>query len=184
MRKIASADVCVVALGWNTPYPEEVYGCFPSKIVDYLAASRPILAIVPAMSFVDELVEDSGCGVAVNSRDVASIRAGLDQLRSPTARARMIERGRALSEQLQSDDWMKTLLQRLVIGVRPGEVPDRLCYRLPEPVPSPEPVRSPELAQSPDPRQTPEEDSTPYSPSSDAPTTGQEEPDPRVAVQA
>ena len=59
---------------------------------------RPrLMAMVPAMSFVDELVEESGCGVAVNSRDAASIRAGLDELRSPTARARMIAGGRALA---------------------------------------------------------------------------------------
>ena len=139
---------------------------------------RPrLMAMVPAMSFVDELVEESGCGVAVNARDVASIRAGLDELRSPTARARMIARGRALSEQLQSDDWMRTLLQRLVVGVRPGEVPHRFHYRSPEPVPSPEPARSPDRGQ------TREEDSAPTPPSSDPRTADQDEPDLRVVVE-
>jgi len=123
MEQIEQADVCVVALGWNTPYPKEVFGCFPSKIVDYLAVGRPILAVVPAMSFVDRLIHDSRCGVTVNARDVFSIRAGLDKLRNPEARAEMIANGQALAKQLRSEDWMQQLLQRLVLGVQPGESP-------------------------------------------------------------
>jgi len=69
MNKLETADVFVVLLGEGVGCHDEVMGCFPSKIIDYLERRRPILAIVPAGSFVDRFVTQAGCGA---SRALAS----------------------------------------------------------------------------------------------------------------
>jgi glycosyltransferase involved in cell wall biosynthesis len=116
MARIVEADAAIVALGWDTPYPEEIAGCFPSKIVDYLAVGRPILAIVPRGCFVDRLIRESGCGVVVNSRREADIHAALDQLRDPVVRDECAARARALAQQLQPDQWRKSLIWQVLAG--------------------------------------------------------------------
>ena len=113
---LPDADVFVVVLGQDTPCPEEVMGCFPSKLIDYLSVGRPILAIVPAGSFVDRLVATSGCGVVVRQHDKDSIRQAVAQMRDPGMRAAMIDAGQRLLRELDSRIWMPRLLERLRLG--------------------------------------------------------------------
>ena len=91
-------------------------GCFPSKLIDYLSVGRPILAIVPAGSFVDRLVATSGCGVVVRQHDKDSIRQAVAQMRDPGMRAAMIDAGQRLLRELDSRIWMPRLLERLRLG--------------------------------------------------------------------
>ena len=84
-----NADVCVLVLGHDTPYPEEVHGCFPSKIVDYLAAARPILAVVPPGCFVDRFIRETGAGIVVNTLEFADIRRAIVRLRDAGLRERL-----------------------------------------------------------------------------------------------
>ena len=113
MRK---SDVLVVALGFDTPYPLEIHGCFPSKLADYLAVGRPILAVVPPDCFVDQLVRESGCGVVATSLAPQIIVQAIDALRDPQARRRMAQAARGLSAQFDPHRLAQLLCQRLAQG--------------------------------------------------------------------
>lgn len=110
---IRSADAGVVALGWRTPYPEEIRVCFPSKIIDYLSAERPILAVVPRGCFVDRFVRETGCGVCANDPTRDSIRAACRELQDPAKRARFSKRACAAARTLRPADWMRRLEEEL-----------------------------------------------------------------------
>jgi glycosyltransferase involved in cell wall biosynthesis len=128
VNELENADVFVVLLGKNTPCPEETHGCFPSKIVEYLAYGRPILAVVPKGCFVDRLISASGCGITVTNHDRDSIRNAIDRLRDPKTRSHMGEAARRLADDLRSDVWMPRLMDRLrTSGDRslPSTVPNR-----------------------------------------------------------
>ncbi len=113
---LAAADVCVVALGFATPYPQEVQGCFPSKLVDYLAAGRPILAVVPEGSFVARFVRERGCGLVVTSRDPAAICAALEELCRPARRAELAVAALRAAATLDADTWFAELRRHLAFG--------------------------------------------------------------------
>ena len=82
------ADVLFLPLGINSIYPLELQSCLPSKLLDYLAAAKPLLAVVPPGCYVAELVERYGFGTAVTTTDPAAIRAAVEGLRSRASRAR------------------------------------------------------------------------------------------------
>jgi glycosyltransferase involved in cell wall biosynthesis len=55
-------------------------GVLSGKVFEYLAAGRPILAVVPPDGAAAELVRETGAGVVVAPDDVAAIRAALEDL--------------------------------------------------------------------------------------------------------
>jgi glycosyltransferase involved in cell wall biosynthesis len=55
-------------------------GVLSGKVFEYLAAERPILAVVPPEGAAAELIRETGAGVVVAPDDVAGIRAALEQL--------------------------------------------------------------------------------------------------------
>jgi glycosyltransferase involved in cell wall biosynthesis len=116
MENLQEADVFLVALGSRTPYPLEIHGCFPSKITDYLAVGRPILAVVPPGCFVDRFIRETGCGLVVNSLNPTSLREAIERLRDPQLREQMAAAGRRVTEQIEPDYWFSLLRQRLVFG--------------------------------------------------------------------
>lgn len=133
---LRQADVGVVALGWNTPYPEEIRCCFPSKIVDYLALGLPIFAVVPAGCFVDRLIRASGCGVVVSKLERGAIAAALEELRAPERRARCRAASLCLANELNAAYWMSELSLRL--SHTPGSVrPSRPFPPVSSPAPAP-----------------------------------------------
>lgn len=111
--RLSDCDLLAVVLGRDTPYPAEIRGCFPSKIVDYLAVGRPILAIVPPGSFVERLIRESGCGVAVTSYRRADINNAIDRLLNPFVRQDMARRAVRLGFELSPSRWMNLLCERL-----------------------------------------------------------------------
>jgi hypothetical protein len=124
--RLREADVLVVALAADAPYPRETQGCFPSKIVDYLAIGRPILAVAPAGSFVDRLVTETACGLSVTSYDPADIAGAVDMLRDPEIRQGMAEAARDLADHLSPRQWINLLGKRLAYlhADVPGEEED------------------------------------------------------------
>jgi glycosyltransferase involved in cell wall biosynthesis len=52
-------------------------GVLSGKVFEYLAAARPILAVVPPAGAAAELIRDTGAGVVVAPDDVAAIRDAL-----------------------------------------------------------------------------------------------------------
>lgn len=116
LLEVARADVCVVALDFASPYPDEVRGCFPSRIVDYLRYGKPILAIVPHGCFVDRLIRESGCGEAVNECSASAIQAAISRLKSSGHRATLASNARRLAPKLSSEQWCGALVDYLVGG--------------------------------------------------------------------
>ena len=55
-------------------------GVLSGKVFEYLAAERPILAVVPPDGAAAELVRRTGAGVVVPTEDPGAIRAGLQEL--------------------------------------------------------------------------------------------------------
>jgi glycosyltransferase involved in cell wall biosynthesis len=55
-------------------------GVLSGKVFEYLAAGRPILAVVPPDGAAAELVRETGAGVVVAPDDVAGIRAAIEDL--------------------------------------------------------------------------------------------------------
>ncbi|NOT01497.1 MAG: hypothetical protein HOP29_12810 [Phycisphaerales bacterium] len=131
MRELNSADVGVVLLGDDGRHRDEIMGCFPSKLIDYVSIGLPVLAIVPAGSFVDRLVTNSGCGVVVRRTDAASIRSAIARMRDAGRRNRMARAATDLARRLRNASWMPKLLERLwagaplpTTGPTPGAAPD------------------------------------------------------------
>ncbi len=116
MKGLCEADVCVVALGENTPYPEEVRGCFPSKLVDYLAAGKPVLAIVPQGSYVDRMVREGGIGLSVAPHDQQSLSDALDNMADDSSRQTWSENAKTLARQLEPQLWYNLMLRKLIVG--------------------------------------------------------------------
>lgn len=112
-KALLRADVCVAALGWDTPYPEEVAGCFPSKIVEYVALGKPLLCVVPAGCFVDRLVKKEGIGVCVNAPVRERFRAAFAYLADPANRRACRRAALGLADRLDAARWFPQLLSWL-----------------------------------------------------------------------
>src|SRR5205085_4726191 len=55
-------------------------GVLSGKVFEYLAAERPILAVVPPDGAAARLIRETGAGVVVAPEDVAGMRAALEGL--------------------------------------------------------------------------------------------------------
>src|SRR6266536_2665740 len=55
-------------------------GVLSGKVFEYLAAERPVLAVVPPDGAAAELIEETGAGVVAAPDDVAALRGALEQL--------------------------------------------------------------------------------------------------------
>lgn len=73
---VAASDVCLVTQQKSV---SEV--AFPSKIVTYLAAARPIIASVNPESEVAQVTRDSGAGKVVPAEDAEALLAAVRELR-------------------------------------------------------------------------------------------------------
>lgn len=86
-----AADVLFLPLGIDSPYPLEVQSCLPSKLLDYFASGRPVLAVVPPGCYAGELIEEAEAGIVVTTVAPGPIRAAVDRLRDPALRCRLGE---------------------------------------------------------------------------------------------
>jgi glycosyltransferase involved in cell wall biosynthesis len=80
-------------------------GVLSGKVFEYLAAERPILAVVPPDGAAAELIRETGAGVVVAPDDVGGIRAGLAELESSW-------RAGKLNGTPLSDEWRQRLSRR------------------------------------------------------------------------
>jgi len=64
-------------------------GVLSGKVFEYLAAERPILAVVPPDGAAAKLIEETGAGVVVPSDDEDAIAAGLVELHGRWARGEL-----------------------------------------------------------------------------------------------
>jgi colanic acid biosynthesis glycosyl transferase WcaI len=91
---LASADVLLVVLESNASRYS-----VPSKVLNYLCAGRPVLALLPPDNAVAQMVEAAEAGLVVAPGDAAAASAALSSLlASPVARAAMGTAARRYAE--------------------------------------------------------------------------------------
>jgi len=78
---LAASGVCLVTQQQSV---SEV--AFPSKIVTYLAAGRPVVASVNPDCEVARITRESGAGAVVNAENPAALLAAIRELRSSDLR--------------------------------------------------------------------------------------------------
>lgn len=67
------ADILFLPLAFNSIYPEIIRTSSPSKMGEYLACGRPILAHAPADSFISKYFKKNNCGIVVDSNDIGQL---------------------------------------------------------------------------------------------------------------
>jgi glycosyltransferase involved in cell wall biosynthesis len=68
------ADILFLPLGFETPIGEVIRTSAPGKLAEYLASGRPVLAHVPADSFVAYYLEKKQCGLIAGRNDPDDLR--------------------------------------------------------------------------------------------------------------
>lgn len=76
-REQQLADALFLPLAFNSPIQEVLRTSAPMKMAEYLASGRPILAHVPADTFVARLLRQHRAGVLVDKPDINSITDAL-----------------------------------------------------------------------------------------------------------
>jgi colanic acid biosynthesis glycosyl transferase WcaI len=96
----ASSDVSVLTMKRH-----QASSSIPSKVLGYMAASRPVVASVDQGSDIEALINDAGCGIVVNAEDTDAIADAIRDLKSDRQRAlRLGANGRQfLEDNLQRD---------------------------------------------------------------------------------
>lgn len=94
--RLARADLLVLALSFEAPYPTVIQTATPARLPEYLASGVPLLVHAPAGSHAAEYVRRSEFGAVVDRPDTAAIVAAIEAVRDdPTAARRRAERARA-----------------------------------------------------------------------------------------
>jgi putative colanic acid biosynthesis glycosyltransferase WcaI len=93
-RVLASADVLIAVLE-----PDAGRYSVPSKVLNYLCAARPILAVIPAENDVATILRSSGAGIAVDpGKHQHAIAELMILLAQPDTRIRLGTAGRQYAE--------------------------------------------------------------------------------------
>ena len=82
-----SSDILFLPLSFNYSCKEEILTAFPTKLLEYLAAARPILAVVPKGSFVEKLITHYEVGIVVNELSEEKIALAIEELKDEKKRA-------------------------------------------------------------------------------------------------
>jgi len=81
-----SADVLFLPLSFNQSLLEEVQCAFPVKILEYLAARKPVLALVPKGCYVEEFIRKHNVGIVVTELSEQKIADAVNELRNEKKR--------------------------------------------------------------------------------------------------
>jgi glycosyltransferase involved in cell wall biosynthesis len=89
------ADALFLPLSFDSVHPSVVRTAFPTKLVEYLAAGRPILVHAPQDSFVSKYAQGNGFALVVNSADHKVLRDAVQRLvADEELRYRLVENAR------------------------------------------------------------------------------------------
>ncbi len=73
----------LVTVDWpdeSVVHPDELFTIFPTKIPEYLAAGRPILAHCPEEYPFARFIRERGCGIVVSERSVDALTGAVERL--------------------------------------------------------------------------------------------------------
>jgi glycosyltransferase involved in cell wall biosynthesis len=79
--RLAKADLLVLGLSFDSPWPEVIRTATPARLPEYLAAGVPLLVHAPAGSHVAEYVRRGELGAVVDSPDVEAVAAAISAAR-------------------------------------------------------------------------------------------------------
>jgi glycosyltransferase involved in cell wall biosynthesis len=86
------ADVLFMGFSFDSEVPVVIRTSAPGKLGDYLASGRPILALVPADSFLAQYLRDHRCGLVVDQDDPDLLAVALGRLlHEPGLAATLVE---------------------------------------------------------------------------------------------
>lgn len=74
------SDILFLPLAFESPIPELIRTSAPGKLGEYLASGRPILAHVPANSFVADYLKKNQCGLVASVNDPSSLKSHILKL--------------------------------------------------------------------------------------------------------
>ncbi|MBI5574851.1 MAG: glycosyltransferase [Deltaproteobacteria bacterium] len=77
---LRQADILFLPLAFRSPIQEVIRTSAPGKMGEYLSVGRPILAHVPADSFVSWYFRENGCGLVADRDDSELLASSIDQL--------------------------------------------------------------------------------------------------------
>ena len=100
---LSAASFLYLPLGFDTGIPEVIRTASPAKLGDYLRSGRPILAHVPADSFVAHFCRQYGCALVVDKPDADALAGAARALaRGGPDVARMVANAQAVGEQFRA----------------------------------------------------------------------------------
>ncbi len=118
------SDILFLPLAFETPIPEIIRTSAPGKLGEYLASGRPVLAHVPANSFVAHYLEKNQCGQVASENDPASLKNHILKLINDEGYCRdMTHRARQMAKldfdpQIASEKLVKFLSRNLNKNLR------------------------------------------------------------------
>jgi glycosyltransferase involved in cell wall biosynthesis len=115
-----NGDILFLPLAFESPIPEIIRTSAPGKLGEYLASGRPVLAHVPANSFVAHYLEENQCGLVASQNDPSSLKDQILKLINDDGFCRMITHHARQRAQLDFDPQVagEKLIDFLSTGVR------------------------------------------------------------------
>lgn len=81
-----NADVLFLPLSLKSRFADEIKCAFPCKVLEYLAAGKPILAVVPKESFMADFIKEHEVGIVVTEASPEKIRDAIEEFRDEEKR--------------------------------------------------------------------------------------------------
>lgn len=84
------ATVLFLPLSWRTKSPEVIATATPGKLVDYLAAGRPILIHAPPYAYVCQYAKENQFALVVDKEDITKLQEAVRKLVLDVSYSRML----------------------------------------------------------------------------------------------
>jgi glycosyltransferase involved in cell wall biosynthesis len=109
-----NADILFLPLSPNYLSTEEIQCAFPVKSLEYLAAGKPILAIVPKGCFMESFIKKHKAGIVVTELDEEKVIMAIQQLENRDIREKLGANSLAASLEYDAETQSKKLLKLLI----------------------------------------------------------------------
>ncbi len=128
ISKLAEADVLLLPHGFTDSFAEEeTRTIFPTKIIEYLLAGRPIVAVLPQETFLADFLKHYDCAVVVTKPDPVALTEAIRRVQTDKALAEHLVRN-ALNAVQQfyaptvANELREGILHHLNVGLKSKQV--------------------------------------------------------------
>jgi len=108
-----NADILFLPLSFESQFAEEIKCAFPCKILEYLAAGRPVLGVVPKESFMADFIKKNELGIVVTEASPEKIRDAIEKLRNEEERKKFSQNALEIVEKFDAKILSKRLCSLL-----------------------------------------------------------------------